>query len=203
MSITTFYFFRHGETDWNIERRFQGHTDVPLNSNGLKQIAELAKKMQILEIEVILSSDLTRAHMTAQAVAKNRKIEIQLSHILRETHLGQVEGMLVKDIEKQFSQDFLRRWGSIKEEDMDFAFPGGETKREQLQKVQSYLENFCHLNPNLKNIAVSTHGGTLRRIVHSARGAPLEAVPIPNCALFELSFHKDQKEWTYLRQIKD
>jgi broad specificity phosphatase PhoE len=201
MSITTFYFFRHGETDWNVERRFQGHTDVALNANGLKQISELAQKMKAIELDIILSSDLSRALATAEAVAKNRKIEIQLTPILRETHLGQVEGMLVKDIERQFSQDFLRRWGSIKEEDMDFAFPGGETKREQLQKVKNYLESFCKENPTLKNIAVSTHGGTLRRLVHSAIGSPEEAVPIPNCALFELAFHKDQKEWSYLRQI--
>lgn len=76
MSKTEIYIFRHGETDWNKERRFQGHTDIPLNQNGRQQASELALKIRKINPELILTSDLLRAKQTAEIVNDLLKVSI-------------------------------------------------------------------------------------------------------------------------------
>ena len=60
------YLVRHGQTDWNIEKKTQGHTDIPLNGTGKRQAEELAEKIADLKIDRIISSDLLRARETAE-----------------------------------------------------------------------------------------------------------------------------------------
>ena len=96
------YIFRHGETDWNRERRFQGHTDVPLNLKGREQALELKSHLQRLNPEIILSSDLSRALETAKIASEGMSIPIHISESLREARLGAPEGMLRDEILKKY-----------------------------------------------------------------------------------------------------
>src|SRR5690349_8413010 len=96
------FIFRHGETDWNVEERFQGHLDIPLNDNGRNQARELGQKMKHFGLEAIFSSDLCRASETAQIVAQSINVPIFKDPRLREAHLGQAQGLTRTEIESQF-----------------------------------------------------------------------------------------------------
>lgn len=87
-----FYFIRHGETDWNKEYRAMGHTDIPLNQNGLEQ-AVLASELLIdIKIDHIISSPLSRALKTAQIIAEKRDAHIQIVDGFKECFFGDLEG---------------------------------------------------------------------------------------------------------------
>lgn len=197
------YVFRHGETDWNAERRFQGHTDIPLNQKGEEQAKNLQKIMAQFRPELILSSDLTRALQTAQIASHNMDIPIIKSDKLREALLGEAEGRKLDDILTAYGPSSWDRWVSAKEEDMDFGYPKGETKRQFLQRALGYLNNFFEETPDFKRVAISTHGGILRRLVHYCQGAPLDPIPIPNCATYEVKYLIEDKSWHFRGSVVD
>ena len=84
--------WRHGQTDWNLQNRFQGHSDIPLNEEGLAQARRAAPLLRNLQPNRILSSDLTRAVQTAQTLADLIELDISIDSRLRETNGGKWEG---------------------------------------------------------------------------------------------------------------
>ena len=84
--------WRHGQTDWNIENRFQGHSDIPLNDTGHRQVKKAAPLLKNLAPDRIISSDLIRAQQTAQALADICQLPVAIDAGLRETHGGKWEG---------------------------------------------------------------------------------------------------------------
>ncbi len=197
MSSVQIYIFRHGETDWNRERRFQGHTDIPLNEQGRQQALQLKTELAPFSPELILSSDLSRALETAQIVSEGLFVPIHVSEGLREAKLGNPEGQLRDDIIKNYGEQNWQQWLSIDPKDIDFAFPNGETKRQQRDRALKFILQEMEGRPELKSLAVSTHGGTLRRLVHHCEGAPNEPIAIPNCSLYHLEFLRLEKKWLY------
>ena len=97
---TTFYIFRHGQTDWNINKRLQGKTDIPLNELGLEQASKLADHMKTLPLDMIVSSPLIRAQKTAELVNQHHKLEIEYDLGLRELDFGEAEGLTVIDAQE-------------------------------------------------------------------------------------------------------
>ena len=79
-----FYLFRHGQTNWNLEKKCQGHTDIPLNEKGLKEAEELSIKFEKIPLQVVYSSDLKRATQTAEFLSIKKNIPLLLSEHLRE-----------------------------------------------------------------------------------------------------------------------
>jgi 2,3-bisphosphoglycerate-dependent phosphoglycerate mutase len=100
--MTSILLARHGETDWNVERRWQGHSDTPLNDTGRAQARALAEELKSEPIDVVYSSDLMRAHETARLVAEPRGLDVTAVRGLRERSFGSVEGMTSNEI---FAQD--------------------------------------------------------------------------------------------------
>jgi probable phosphoglycerate mutase len=88
---TTVYLIRHGETEWNIQRRWQGQADIPLNKSGVQQAQLLAEWIQTQDVafNAIYSSDLKRSFMTAQAIADRLQLETSSSQAWREIHVGE------------------------------------------------------------------------------------------------------------------
>jgi probable phosphoglycerate mutase len=197
MVETRLFLFRHGETDWNRERRFQGHTDIPLNADGREQAKTLTLALSTLGLESILTSDLMRAKETAEIANATLRLPLQVARELRECKLGDPEGMLRDKIVEAYGAPMWDRWLSVNAEDQDFGFPNGETKNDHLRRLRIYLEAYCLAHPHFKKIGVSTHGGSVRRLVHHCAGAPHEAIPLPNCALYEVSFHHETRQWNY------
>ena len=195
------YLFRHGETDWNRERRFQGHTDIPLNDLGREQARALLESMRELKLQVILTSDLLRAKETAQILNAELKLPLIISSELRECRIGDPEGKLRESIIAEYGSLAWDRWLSVKAEDHEHGFPNGETKSDHLKRLIKFVEAYCKENPKHKRIAISTHGGSVRRLVHHCVNAPVEPIPLPNCALYEVSFNLESGSWVYVRSV--
>lgn len=91
------WIVRHGQTDWNVEGRYQGQTDIPLNQTGQQQAQQLAESLPALHFAAIYTSDLTRAHTTAKIIADRIGLSPIPDRRLREMSHGDWEGCLVRD----------------------------------------------------------------------------------------------------------
>ena len=196
-----FFIFRHGETDWNAERRFQGHTDIPLNETGRRQANELAKKIKSLDLNAILTSDLVRARETAEICGKDANVPVQVFPQLREANLGDAEGMLREEVIAKYGSNAWARWISVKTEDLDFGYPNGELKSDQLARVLNFLRTYLSDNHDFVRLGISSHGGVVRRVVHSCVGAPADPVPLPNCSIYHLTYNSEQNLWSYVGRL--
>lgn len=197
-SIVEFILVRHGQTDWNHELRLQGHSDIPLNAMGSKQAEDLAPTLADKNLEMILTSDLSRARNTAEIINRVLKVPIKISQALRETHMGVAEGMLRKEIIDMIGEDAWKQHHSIDHADLDAVLPGGETKRAALLRAKGFLEEAMLTYPNILRFCVVTHGGIIRRLVHSCEGAPSKPVPLPNCGIHVITFQGDMNKWSCL-----
>jgi broad specificity phosphatase PhoE len=157
-NFTTFYIVRHGETDWNVQRRVQGHTDIPLNENGEMQAKFFANKLKHIKFDLAFSSDLLRAHRTAKIIALEHKLEVQTTEILREKKLGKFEGQHYDTVSTYFKLiDSMDQQQRLKHKIVDDA----ESDEEVINRLFTFLKETSILYPG-KNILVVTHGAMLR-----------------------------------------
>lgn len=194
-NLKTLYVFRHGETDWNKEGRMQGGSDIPLNETGRRQAAILSQFFRSNPVEIFLSSDLIRAHDTARIVRGDHDAPIILDARLRETHLGDAEGMLFADVESRYGKDFLAQWRKVSPEFQHIRFPNGESKLEHLSRLLEALESFMHLTPH-QRIGVACHGGAIRRLLHHLRPELTEPVMVGNCVTYRLLYDISLRSWS-------
>ncbi len=151
--MTRLLLIRHGETDWNVEGRWQGQADVPLNSRGLEQASQVAQRLRMHEIQAIYASDLSRASQTAEALAKVTGRPVLVDTRLREIHQGTWQGMLVSQIQERYAEAFQQR----RENPFSVAPPGGETAQQVQERVLHALECILADHPN-DTVAVVSHG---------------------------------------------
>lgn len=153
--MTTILLARHGETDWNVERRVQGHSDTPLNDTGRAQARALAEELAGERIDAVYSSDLVRAHETARIVAEPRGLDVTAIRDLREKHFGTWEGLTDLEINERFPQTLdtsWRDWGDA------------ETRHEMADRVLGALHRIAETHPGQRVLVVS-HGGPLRAVL--------------------------------------
>lgn len=191
----TIFIFRHGETDWNLEGRFQGHTDIPLNETGRGQALRLRKFFEREPVEIFLSSDLSRAFETARIAAGASGVEIVVDRRLRETHLGQAEGMKHTEVKGVFGEETIQLWASVDPAHRHHRFPGGESKVEHVTRLLDGIESFLKSTSYAK-VGVASHGGAIRRLLHHFRPELTDPVMIPNCVLYVLSYDPGRGQWS-------
>jgi broad specificity phosphatase PhoE len=150
--VTTILLVRHGETDWNLERRVQGHSDRALNETGRAQARKLADALAEEPIDAVFSSDLLRAHETARIVAERRGLDVTAIPDLRERHFGTWEGLTDDEIFERFPGAKTGTWGD------------GETREEMAQRVLESLRRIAEAHPGGRVLVVS-HGGPLRAVL--------------------------------------
>ena len=150
---------RHGETDWNLSQRFQGHSDVPLNQVGRQQAMRLANRLAGQPTDYIYSSDLQRASATAEIIS-NGNIEIQTDARLREMNFGIWEGLTYREIKENYI-DVLSAW----ENDPYQNSPThGETLEQFALRVRSMLDELCEQYKD-QTVLVVAHGGVLQTLI--------------------------------------
>ena len=182
--MTEFLLVRHGETDWNVERRFQGHADPPLNDAGREQARALAAELADTDLDAIYTSDLTRARETAEIVADRTGAPVRALTELREIDVGEWQGLTWPEIEIQFPEG-VRRWHEQGE-----GWHDGETYEELGRRVVQALRSLAGEHPGSRLLIVG-HGGTVRavrafverRTVAESRRT---SQPIGNCEVFRI-----------------
>lgn len=183
MSKTTIYLIRHGQTDWNVAGKIQGHADIPLNATGKAQAQKVAQhlKKKQASLAALYSSDLQRAHQTAQEIAAIFALEIILAADLREGHFGKMEGITKKEREDLY--------GHMKEEEA-LEKVGAEPRDKVVARVMNYLHGIVQKHKE-QHIAVVTHGWLLHSLL-THLGHDLDQLPaLTNESIVTLKWDAD------------
>lgn len=181
MSERRIVLWRHGRTEWNAQRRFQGQSDIPLDDEGLAQAERAAGLLVHLSPTRIVSSDLQRAHRTAAMLADATGLPITTDERLRETFAGEWEGLRRPELLANYG-DELALWAS----DSYVRPGGGETRVEVADRMVAAIQEYVSELPDDGTLVIATHGGAAR----AAIGALLELPPqswaclgvLSNCA---------------------
>jgi probable phosphoglycerate mutase len=184
--MTRLLLARHGETDWNRERRWQGHADRPLNDTGRAQARALAETLAGRGIDAIHASDLLRARETAEIVGARLGLPVALEPGLREVDVGEWSGLRAGEAEARFPDGF-RRWQAG-----GHGWLQGESYEEMGARVVATVLRLATANPG-GTLLVVTHGGSIRACQAAASGLDYAATRgLPgfgaggNCGLVEL-----------------
>jgi probable phosphoglycerate mutase len=167
------WLVRHGQTDWNAQRRIQGHTPTELNAAGRRQAEMLAHWFSSRRFGAIWSSDLPRALQTAQAIAAGQACSITTTQQLRERHLGVFEGKTWDEVRAMradltnsaTNNGDLADWTGV---------PGVESDAQLWTRTRSVLDAMSSDRPGQDVLAV-THGGVLKHVVWHVLGLPAGA----------------------------
>ena len=164
----TIILWRHGQTDWNVQNKFQGHTDIPLNSVGEFQVKHAAALVVDMKPTAIISSDLIRAQKTAQALADINGLPILVDARLRETNCGNWEGLTGDEI-RAIDHDNLKEWSLGGDNP---AGGIGDRRSEVGARAKAAIEDFLNGKDD-QTLIVATHGGTARAIIGSYLELPI------------------------------
>jgi glucosyl-3-phosphoglycerate phosphatase len=159
--------WRHGRTEWNALRKFQGQQDIPLDDVGQQQARDAAAKLAMLAPSRIISSDLQRAFVTAQALAEKTGVEVVTDPNLRETFAGDWEGRTREYLVENHG-DALAKWAA----GSDLRPGGGETRTEVAARMMVAIEReLAHVGQG-QTLVVVTHGGSARAVIAQLLGLP-------------------------------
>ncbi|MBN1429271.1 MAG: histidine phosphatase family protein [Anaerolineae bacterium] len=169
--MTRLLLVRHGKTDWNLEGRYQGQADQPLNEQGRSQARQLAEHLAGQTFEAIYSSDLHRAYETASLLAGGTGLGVQLEPRLREINQGKWEGMLVGDIAATYPTE----WEMLQRDPIHTRPPGGETAAELANRIWAAVDEIAQRHIDGPVLIVS-HGLALAAVLCRARRLPLAEI---------------------------
>ncbi len=167
----TIYLVRHGQTNWNILGKTQGHGNSNLTQKGIDQATELADSMIEYPIDYIYSSDLGRAVETAEIIGNKLNLEVMETPALREMGFGEWEGLLIKEIQENYA-DIYRTW---RDEPHLVEIPGGETLHIIKERTDKFIEELNKKYDN-KHIVLVTHSVTARVMLLSALNSSVENI---------------------------
>jgi alpha-ribazole phosphatase len=159
---------RHGQTDWNIDGRYQGQSDVPLNKFGRVQARRLAMHLQDHDFSAIYTSDLGRAMETAEIIAEKLHLLIEPDPRLREINQGEWEGQQVEAIRSRYAE----LWEERTEDPANVRPPGGETVSEVATRVHAALNDIALTHPG-DSIMVVSHGIAIATALCKIRAIPI------------------------------
>jgi broad specificity phosphatase PhoE len=184
------FLARHGETAWNLEGRWQGHTDIPLSARGREQARALAARLPAHGIGHIRASDLIRARDTAEIVARELGIaEVTVDARLRERAFGVFEGLTGAECAARFPEAWTRY-----EADRRCVPPGGEPQERVVARLLQAVQEAAAAATGA--VLVVGHGGSIRALLHAAFGRPFP--PMANGALLRVELEGGQ-----LRDVED
>ncbi|MFI6321675.1 histidine phosphatase family protein [Nonomuraea sp. NPDC050556] len=154
---------RHGQTLWNVEQRFQGHTDIALDETGLAQAARAASLLASLRPTLIVSSDLSRANETGLALGRLVGLDVAVDKDLRERGGGEWEGLTRDEIAARWPEEYVA-WEA----------PGGEPVADVAARVSAAMRRWASSLDDGGLLVVASHGAALRLGICAMLGLPEE-----------------------------
>ncbi len=180
---------RHGQTDWNVEKRIQGRTDIELNNKGIEQAYQTKENLKNEKIDLIICSPLKRAKQTADIINIDRNLPITYDERLLEICYGENEGKLHNDF------DYDGFWSIVN----THKYKDAENVNEFIQRVHHFLNDLK--NRKEENILIVTHNGVCRAINTYFNGIPEDKniieLGIKNCEVVKYNIKKNNKYIVY------
>lgn len=191
---------RHGETEWNLERRLQGHLDVALNEHGRRQARQTGAALRGADFTACFCSDLQRAAETAQLIVAAREGDLPVTALaaLRERHYGVFQGLTHAEAAARYAPEyafFARREAAANA-------PDGESLGAFRARVAACLHRLAQAHGG-GHLLVVTHGGVLR-VIHALASADFwqaPAVVIPNSAINRIRYHAGRVQIEHWAQV--
>ena len=168
------YFVRHGQTVWNVEKRFQGLSDSPLTELGITQAKLLGEKLKDIKFDKFYSTSLKRAYDTANYIKGNRKQKVEIFDDFVEISMGDMEGIKQEDFKKLYPEQ-VKNFFFNQLEYNPSSF-GGESFLEVRERVIRGLNKFIELNKNYERVLVVSHGATLKTLLHYISGKDISTL---------------------------
>jgi glucosyl-3-phosphoglycerate phosphatase len=171
--------WRHGETEWNVGRRMQGQLDADLSEIGIEQARRAAPIIAGFVPQALLTSDLRRASDTAAVLAEQTDLPVKMDKRLRETHLGEWQGLTHEDVDARWPGGRVTWRGNAA-----WAPPGGETRIEVAGRAKQVV-NELDSREEVGVAVLCAHGGLIASLVAYLLGLPVDRWPalgaIGNC----------------------
>jgi len=159
MAVKHILIVRHGETDYNVTRRWQGWLPTHLNATGYAQAQALARYFQAHPVGAIYSSDLRRAQDTVRPIADQHSLPIHTDERLREIHVGIFQGLSHAQVIESYPTE-MQRWQA----DWDYAVPEGESRHQQQARAYAAFQDIV-AQSTAERTLIMTHGGILRTLL--------------------------------------
>ncbi len=198
MTLRRLLLLRHGQTDYNVTGRMQGHLDSILTTLGHEQAAAVAPVLAALGPDRVLSSDLRRAVDTAEVVGAACGLPVKFDARLRETHLGDWQGRTVADIDRDHP-GAIAAWRS----DPTWAPPGGESRVDVVARARPVVDELdaelADPPTESSTVLLVAHGGLIAGLVTGLMELPTEVWPsfggLGNCRWAVLARRADHPRW--------
>lgn len=192
--MTTVYLVRHGETDWNAEKRMQGQTDIPLNSKGIGQAEACGASLLASDYDVVISSGLQRARKTAEIINSYLQLPFEVMDDFAERFFGDGEGLTMEERSKLYP---------------DFNYPNQEELDVFAKRIMTGLEKVQEKHAG-KRILIVAHGQVIYRILKivSRDQVDLGKQKIENTSISTIAWENGDwvlKDWNrveHLEQVK-
>ena len=184
MKETEIILIRHGETEWNSQKRMQGNSNSDLSSAGQAQIQALGQWMKNVPFDHIYSSDSLRAKQTAEAITQFSGHELKIDLRLREKNLGVFEGLTSEEARERHPEVFRL----FKTAGSKYVIDEGESTQ-QLQDRALEIVNEIRIKHPEERVLLVTHGGFIRVVMKHSLGLSLETPTrflIRNTGVFRL-----------------
>lgn len=169
--MTEIYITRHGETEWNIEGRFQGRGNSELTLQGIAQAKSLGQTLDDKKIELIITSPLKRAQETAKLARGDRDIPIVVLDSLSELDLGTWEGAYLRQLEVTEKENYYKYWN----EPFEYKPNGGESYRELIARIREAMTSVFHIAKG-RRVLIITHGMALMAVLHVITGTDFNEI---------------------------
>ncbi len=169
--MTKVILVRHGQTLWNVEYKYQGHTDIALTELGVSQAQKVAERLAGEELTAVYASDLSRAYQTAEHIAGKHGLNVIAVPEFREISFGEWEGLKYDKINREWPELMERLFTHPDE----IRIPGGETFRELKERSHQALQRLVASHQN-ETIVIVSHGGTIRTLLCAALDIHLNKV---------------------------
>ena len=168
------YFVRHGQTIWNVEKRFQGLSDSPLTELGITQAKLLGEKLKDIKFDKFYSTSLKRANDTANYIKGNREQEVEIFDDFVEISMGDMEGIQQEEFKKLYPEQVKNFF--FNQLEYDPSSFGGESFLEVRERVAKGLDKFIELNKDYERVLVVSHGATLKTLLHCISGKDISTL---------------------------
>lgn len=158
------FLLRHLKSQWNLENRFTGWTDVPLSQEGIESAQKTAKELAGFKIDKVYTSPLIRNRETVSLVLKNlgEKLPVIADKALDERNYGELQGLNKDEVKKQYGQEQVRLW----RRSYDIAPPGGESLKNVYKRAVPFFKKYAEKDlKDGKNVLIVASHNSLRAIV--------------------------------------